>query len=60
MNASAPRSAIALFLTAFSTGCTPLRLTDIVVEPSPHMATALVATWTMRMQSNPFLQNAGD
>ncbi len=46
MNASAPRSAIALFLTAFSTGCTPLLLTDIVVEPSPHMATALVATWT--------------
>lgn len=46
MIASAPRSAITLFLTAFSTGCAPLVLRDVSVEPSPHMATALVATWT--------------
>lgn len=38
--------AIALLLTAFSSGCGPLVFTGVSAEPSPHMATVLVATWT--------------
>ncbi|GDX80799.1 hypothetical protein LBMAG42_26100 [Deltaproteobacteria bacterium] len=46
MRAAPPVSVIALLLTVFSTGCGPLVFSEISAEPSPHMATVLVATWT--------------